>query len=100
MPGPETAAKLCTCPGLGAEPLECAECYGEVHVLDSRRELLRDAVIETARAHLAAHLRWEREENTPPKYEASDDAVMRRDDALQTLRDACHIERRARGGAR
>lgn len=90
------ATRRCTCPDLGPA-LECAECNGEVRVLVPRRELLRDAVVEAARHYLAAYLVHEREENQAPEYEASPAAIMERDDALQTLRDACHIERRARG---
>lgn len=71
---------------------------GEVLLVEppptSRRELLREAVIEAARHYMAAHLVAERQENAPPRFEATEDAVMQRDDALQTLRDALAAERR------
>ena len=58
-----------------------------------RRELLRDAVVEAARALLAAELRRERVEGAR-LYSDLDCQVA---DALQTLRECLSAERAARG---
>jgi hypothetical protein len=59
-----------------------------------RLELVRGAVIEASRAHLAAVLRREH------RVGSLADMIHEEADALQTVRDACFAERRARGKAR
>lgn len=59
----------------------------------SRTELLRTGAIEAARAFLAEHLRAEREVGPS-------DLTPLEADALQTLRDSLHAERRARAEVR
>lgn len=61
-----------------------------------RRELLRDAAIEAARAYMAAQLRAEREE--PHQTSRRRRWTGPELDALQTLRDALAAERASRGG--
>lgn len=59
-----------------------------------RRRLLEQAVLEAARAIMAAQLRFERARGTPREVEH--ELVLA--DAWQTLRDCCFAERTARGG--
>lgn len=69
---------------------------------DTRKESLRQTVIEAARYYLAAHLVAERaaarmSPRRPGSVDEHDYAVGRVDDALQTLRDSLATERVSRG---